>query len=81
MKLAENTKSWGERYFDGEVDYVDERYVSDEMKEGTEDCVEYLDTQKIDDEVLYLKREANSGEFYRAPFCSEIGFTNTYASI
>ncbi|WP_405169316.1 hypothetical protein [Paenibacillus sp. FSL H3-0286] len=74
-------KTFQEQYYDGEVDYSDERCVSSEMKQGQYDCVKYLDSQKIDDEVLWRKYHANSGKFYREPHKSEFGLEvlNTYS--
>lgn len=37
-------KTWQEQYYDGEVEYADERYVSAYMFEGLDDCIEYLNT-------------------------------------
>ena len=47
-----------DRYYDGyNVSYYDDEMVSDWMKEGTEDCIEYIE-HIIDSEVLWLKRNA-----------------------
>ncbi|WP_440110322.1 hypothetical protein [Paenibacillus sp. QZ-Y1] len=50
--------TWEDRYYDGyDVDYYDERLVSDWMREGTEDCIEYMDV--VDSEVLWVKNNMN----------------------
>ncbi|OZB98038.1 hypothetical protein [Paenibacillus sp. XY044] len=62
-------RTFQEQYYDGDVDYCDERYVSPEMKQGTNDCVEYIE-EVIDNEAVWLMK-ANSGRFYREPYKSE----------
>ncbi|QWU14418.1 hypothetical protein SAMN04487895_101729 [Paenibacillus sophorae] len=58
-----------ELYYDGEAEYIDERYVSLELLQGDEDCVEYLDSKyTYDDEIIRLKNGANKGKFYREPY-------------
>jgi len=50
--------TWEDRYYDGfDVDYYDEKLVSRWMKEGTKDCIEYLDT--VDNEVMWYKNNMN----------------------
>jgi hypothetical protein len=43
-------------YYDGEAEYIDERYVSSYMFEGIEDCLEYLSTY---DDVEYWNDKDN----------------------
>jgi hypothetical protein len=66
-------KNWQEQYYDGEVEYIDERCVSLEMKSGTNDCIKYLEkeTNTYDSEVIWFKNEANKGKFYREPYKPE----------
>lgn len=65
MKNINTYKGWQEKYYDGEVDYVDEDLVNPEWK------MDYLagiydDCTQEDDEVLWLKREAQF-KYYREP--------------
>jgi hypothetical protein len=71
-------KEMEDKYYDGDADYLDEKFVSKEMKDGLNDCMKYLDQNLVDDEVLWTKSNANSGDFYREPFNGKFSFTNTY---
>jgi len=49
-----STNTWEDRYYDGyDVDHYDDKMVSSWMKEGIEDCIEYMDV--VDSEVLWYK--------------------------
>jgi hypothetical protein len=71
-------KEMEDKYYDGDADYLDEKFVSKGMKEGLSDCTKYLDSNVVDDEVLWMMNNANSGVFYREPFQGQFSFTNTY---
>lgn len=64
--------TWEDRYFDGEIDYYDERYVSLDWKNSTSNLINYqeemLDT--YDDDILWLKNEAQK-KYYREPYKQE----------
>ena len=55
-----------EQYYDGEVDYYDERDVSPEMKKGTNDCIKYIE-EESDYDYLWYKHEAQK-KYYREPY-------------
>ncbi|RPK31836.1 hypothetical protein EDO6_02463 [Paenibacillus xylanexedens] len=47
--------TWEDQYYDGyEVDTYDHRMVSDEIKQGTEDCVKYIE-EIVDNEYFWYK--------------------------
>lgn len=62
--------SWQDLYYDGYVEYFDERNVSSYMTEGLGDCIEYIENSFFDDEVLWLKNEAQK-KYYREPFSNQ----------
>jgi hypothetical protein len=66
-------KTWQERYYDGQCDYVDERLVSWDWENSTSILINYEQEIKntYDDQVLSMKKEANSGKFYREPYKGE----------
>lgn len=66
--MGNDFRTWEEQYFDGDVEYYDERDVSPEMKQGTNDCIKYIE-EVIDNEAAWFKK-ANSGKFYREPYKS-----------
>ncbi|PZT57482.1 hypothetical protein DN757_02160 [Paenibacillus silvae] len=46
--------TWEDQYYDGyDVSTYDEKMVSDWMREGTEDCVEYLEV--LDNEYFWYR--------------------------
>ncbi|MFE6075757.1 hypothetical protein ACFVQB_14895 [Paenibacillus sp. NPDC057886] len=50
--------TWEDRYYDGfEVDTYETKMVSDWMRDGTEDCIEYMGA--VDSEVLWYKNIIN----------------------
>lgn len=55
-----------ELYYDGEVDYYDERDVSPEMKKGINDCIKYIE-EESDYDYLWYKYEAQKN-YYREPY-------------
>lgn len=59
-------KTMQELYYDGEADYCDERDVSLDMKQGTNDCIEYIE-QESDYNILWYKQEAQK-KYYREPY-------------
>lgn len=63
-------RTFQELYYDGEVDYCDERYVSPEMKQGIYDCVEYIENESLNDDYLWYKQEAQK-KYYREPYKPE----------
>jgi len=69
-------KDWQDQYYDGESDYYDERDVSPEMKQGTNDCIEYIE-EVIDNEATWFKHEAQK-KYYREPYKPEKSEFNTY---
>ena len=62
-----------DKYYDGDADYLDEGFVSKEMKLGLNDCIKYLESNIVDDEVIWMMNNANSGVFYREPFNPQVG--------
>ncbi|KAA9007368.1 hypothetical protein F4V43_02455 [Paenibacillus spiritus] len=69
-------RSWQEKYYDGDYEWAYEGMVSSEMKSGISDCIRYINSEIVDDEVLWMKENANTGIYFREPFCDEIGFVN-----
>lgn len=59
-------RTFQELYYDGEVDYYDERYVSPEMKQGIYDCIEYIENES-DYDLIWYKNEAQKN-YYREPY-------------
>ncbi|PYE51623.1 hypothetical protein HUB98_06275 [Paenibacillus barcinonensis] len=56
-----STITWEDRYYDGygdDWDYYDERMVSEYMKQGIDDCIEYIEVA-VDQEVLWLKNNTH----------------------
>lgn len=66
--MTKHFKEMQDMYYDGDKDYYDERDVSPVMKQGTYDCIEYIE-EVIDNETAWLKREAQK-KFYREPYKS-----------
>lgn len=71
-------KEMNDKYYDGDADYLDESFVSKEMKMGLGDCMKYIESNVVDDEVIWIMNNANSGAFYREPFQGQYSFSNTY---
>ncbi|MBT2759867.1 hypothetical protein [Paenibacillus sp. ISL-20] len=59
-------RTFQELYYDGEIDYYDERDVSPEMKKGINDCIKYIE-EESDYDLLWYKNEAQK-KYYREPF-------------
>lgn len=50
--------TWEDRYYDGfDVDEYETKMVSDWMREGTNDCIRYMDV--VDSEYFWYKNIAN----------------------
>lgn len=56
---------WQDLYYDGETEYFDERDVSSYMKQGLNDCIEYIEDE-TDNDILWYKNEAQK-KHYRKP--------------
>ena len=54
-KKSHTQRNWEELYYDGEIDYYDERDVSLDMKQGINDCVKYIE-EESDYDTLWYKR-------------------------
>lgn len=65
-KKSHTQRNWQELYYDGEVDYFDERDVSPEMKQGINDCIKYIEEESEFD-ILWYKHEAQK-KYYRKPY-------------
>ncbi|MGM1044865.1 MAG: hypothetical protein ACQEXX_01825 [Bacillota bacterium] len=63
-------RNWQELYYDGLVDYYDERDVSLDMKQGTNDCIKYIE-EDLDHDIQWLKQEAHN-IYYRKPYKPQV---------
>ncbi|MFC3746492.1 hypothetical protein [Paenibacillus sp. GCM10012306] len=70
IKKLKWKKTWQEKYWDGECEYIDERLVSWDWKNNKRIWIDYEQEMKntYDDQVIWTKKDANSGKFYREPY-------------
>ncbi|MWV44954.1 hypothetical protein GRF59_15130 [Paenibacillus sp. HJL G12] len=72
--MTKHFKEMQDMYYDGDKDYYDDRDVSPEMKQGTKDCIKYIE-EVIDNEATWLKQEAQK-KYYREPYKSDPEFVS-----
>lgn len=75
VKRKHIKKSLQEKYYDGEAEYIDERYVSSYIFEGLDDCIEYLNTYN-DRDYWNEKENHKNNNYYARLKKEEIRFSN-----